>query len=246
MKVRVYFPIGSEYYMESPWVEVNGKRSFEPTTDQPQLKLADVVKEAVQKRTAVIDNSMSMQSQYNVKVAAAASGDKMPTDLIDPKECNQLELTLLATGAGAVARIGMAPASVNLGIFGTSSAVSENMTVGGTYGAATLEVIGRLAHYSFLEITRLHFEASAEAFFAVTPKLRVIDHTGTCKKEENVHYPKASAEDDNTDIRTIDEKYIADKNLDFVLDGKNYLEIPVPNGESANVTLYTCFYPKKG
>lgn len=247
-KTRVYFPLGSEYFMESPWVEINGRRAFEPVEGQPQFKLADIVNEAVQKGQAVIDETMCLTDCYDSKSPAPNSnnygGAERKSEIAGHgKEVDQIELNLKASTAGSdgVARIGLA--DVNLGIFGGVK-ISEKVDVGGTFGNKTLSVIGNLANYGFLKLSKLHFEADTEGFFATTPVLKTFSHTGVCVSDVRAHYPKASAEDDNTNIRTMDEKYLADKNIDMTMHGKNYLEIIVPDGRSANLTLYTCFYPK--
>ena len=240
-KNRVYFPLGSEYYMESPWVETNGRRSFEPTTDQPKIKLADVVREAEQKGDAVIDCSMCISDCYSGSKPANYEG-KVAKGGMRQVEQDQIELGVTATAATAVIRVGLAPAEVNLGIFGTTDP-STDVTVTGTLGADTLKVIGRLAHYGHVKLRKIHIDADDEAFFGTTPLLKQFNHTGRCVKEETVHYPKASAEDDNPTIRVFDEKYMDNK--DIVLSGMNFLQINIPNGEAANISLYTEFWPKQ-
>jgi hypothetical protein len=248
-KVRVYFPLGSEYYMESPWVRINGKPAFEPVEGQPQLKLADVVHEAVEKGKAFIDKSMCLTDCYEsakTETSNPSQADhkgKYGEIANHGKEFDQIELTLATSGGeDGVSRIGLS--DFNLGIFDGALVADDTMTVGGTFGADTLKVVGRLANYGFLKLEKLHFEADAEGFFATTPLLKTFSHTGVCISDQRLHYPKAKAEDDNTNIRTMDEKYLAAKNIDTTLHGKNYLEIITPKERSVNMTLYTCFYPK--
>lgn len=246
-KVRVYFPFGSEYFMESPWVEINGRRAFEPVDGQPQLKLTDVVNEAIEKGKAVIDKSMCLTDCYetseNRNASQADSKGKYGKIPNHGKEFDQIELTLEAPDdEDGTVRIGLSDS--NLGIFDDALVADDTMTIGGTFGADTLKVVGRLANYGFLKLEKLHFEADAEGFFATTPLLKTFSHTGVCISDQRLHYPKATAEDDNTNIRTMDEKYLTNKNIDTTLHGKNYLEIITPKERSVNLTLYTCFYPK--
>ncbi|BDS12742.1 hypothetical protein [Aureispira anguillae] len=240
MKIRVLFPVGTEYYLESPWVEVNGKRSFEPVVGQPKWKLTDTVKEALQKGTAAVDNSMSISDVYT----ASPTGPMvkpMASGITQETENNQISLTLQSAVAGSVVRLGLA--GNNLGIFDGAEPVKD-MTIGGTFGPETVKVLGNLANYGFVKIKKLHFEASSADVFALTPRFKTYSHVGECKQDKKLYYPKASADDDNTNIRTMDERFLKENDIDLTLNGKNYLEIPVPNGENVNLTLYTCFYPK--
>ena len=243
-KIRVYFPLGSEYYMESPWVEINGRRAFDPVNGQPSMKLADVVKQAEQKGTAVIDCEMSLSSCYTPGKATATSASKMSYGIGYEEEKSQIALTIALADGGlpGCARVGLADAALNLGIFG-GVANAENLTVGGTYGTETLNVIGKLAMFGFLKFSKVHVEATDDVFFADDPTLDSFSHTKECYSR-NVHYPLATAEDDNTNIRTLDEQYLADKAIDLTMNGKNFLKLPIPAGSGANITLYTHFVPK--
>lgn len=238
MKVRVFYPEGTEYYRESPWVEVNGKRSFEPVTGQPELKLAHVVNEAAQKGLAVIDVSMSRREAYPNRPSMNTS-KALGTG--QSEEHNQMELTLQANSTNSVVRLGLS--GNNLGIFDGALNV-QDMTIGGTFGPETMKVLGNLANYGFVKIKKLHFEANSADVFAATPRFKTYSHVGECLEDKKVYYPKATSEDDNTNIRTMDEKFLSDNNLDLTLNGKNFLEIPIPETTSVNITLYTCFYPK--
>jgi hypothetical protein len=247
--VRIFIPLNKEYYLPSPWVQKGKHRSFEPVEGQPQFKLAEVVEIAVQKGQAIIDPSMCIADCYSatpVKNGEAANnknGYSVGTG--QAVEYDQIELKLsVADGSEeGIARIGLAPNNLNLGVFDGVPNV-KGLTVGGDQGDKTLDVIGRLAHYGFLNLTKIHFEGGAEGFFATTPRFKTFSHTGQCLEDKRLHYPKATAEDDNTNIRTMTPEWLKSKNADLTLNGKNFLELTIPKDQNADITLYTMFYPK--
>jgi len=254
--IRIFIPVNKEYYMPSPWVQKGKHRSFEPVEGQPQMKLAQVVEAAVQKGHAIIDPSMCITDCYSpTPIYTGGDQGKKNGEVVNKRtsysvgtgqaaEYDQIELKVLAKAEGAgIARIGLAPASLNLGVFDGLANV-EGLTVGGDQGDKTLDVIGRLAHYGFLKFTKIHFEAKAEGFFATTPRFKTFSHTGQCLEDKRLHYPKATAEDDNTNIRTMTSEWLESKNADLTLNGKNFLELNIPAGQNADITLYTMFYPK--
>ncbi|MBL4650552.1 MAG: hypothetical protein JKY03_12545, partial [Aureispira sp.] len=57
-------------------------------------------------------------------------------------------------------------------------------------------------------------------------------HDGTTGADRNIFYPKASSNDNQTNIRSITD-------LDAFLDGAGYLEMPVYRGVGVNVTIST-------
>lgn len=243
-KVRVVFPLGNQYYMESPWVEIGAKkeRSKEPVQGQPRFMDAAFAKEQVMKGNLAIDNSMSITDAYTAKPSGSMTASGLSVGTGQDVEHSQMKLTLqAAAGQPGVARLGLS--TTGLGIFGGLKASQDLSAVGGTFGAATLTVLGQLANYGFITFKKIHVKASAEAFYSETPRLRTFSHTGQCQDKE-VYYPLSSPEDDNPTIRVMDEKYLSDENVDLTINGKNLFEIPVPAGESANITLYTSFYPK--
>jgi hypothetical protein len=93
-------------------------------------------------------------------------------------------------------------------------------------------------------MTKIHFEAGAEGFFVTTPRFKTFSHTGQCLEDKRLHYPKATAEDDNTNIRTMTPEWLESKKADLTLNGKNFLELNVPKGQKSDITFYTMFYPK--
>lgn len=237
--VRIFIPLNKEYYLPSPWVQKGKHRSYEPVEGQPQFKLAEAIEIAVQKGQAIVDSSMCITDCYSSMPTQKA----MHVESGEAVEYDQIELQLSASGADGTARIGLAPAAINLGIFG-NVANAQDVTVGGDYGVETLNVIGKLAQYGFLKFTKVHIEADAEGLFGTTPRLKTFSHTGQCMEDKRLHYPKATAEDDNTNIRTMTEEWLKSKNADLTFDGKNFLEVVIPDGRSADYTLYTAFYPK--
>lgn len=243
-KVRVVFPIGNQYYMESPWVEIGADkaRSKEPVQGQPQFREAAFVKEQVLKGNLVIDNSMSIGDCYTANSSGSMKTNALSVGTGQDVEHSQIKLTVqAAAGQAGVARIGLS--DTGLGIFGNVVASQDLSAVGGTFGTNTLKVLGNLANYGFIRLKKIHIKATNEAFYSETPRLRTFTHTGQCQDKE-VYYPLSSPEDDNPTIRVMDEKYLSDENADLTMNGKNFFEVPVPAGESANITLYTCFYPK--
>lgn len=243
--VRIFIPLNKEYYLPSPWVQKGKHRSYDPVEGQPQFKLAEAIEIAVQKGTAIVDPTMCIADCYGSRPSqenmTRKNGYSVGTG--QEVEYDQIELTLSASGANGIARIGLAPAAMNLGIFGAVKN-NQDVTVNGDFGAETLDVIGKLANYGFLTFTKVHIEAEDEGFFSKTPRFKTYSHTGQCSEDKRVHYPKATSEDDNTNIRTMDEQWLKNKNLDLTLNGKNFLEIEVPDGKNADITLYTMFYPK--
>lgn len=246
--VRIFIPVNKAYYLPSPWVQKGKHRSFDPVEGQPQFKLAEAIEEAVQKGLAIVDPTMCITDCYsptpvhNGEMMPKSNGFSVGTG--QNVEHDQIELKVSADGAAAgIARIGLAPTALNLGIFDGATNV-EDVTVNGDFDGETLNVIGKLANYGFLKLTKVHIEADAEGFFSKTPRFKTYSHTGQCNEDRRVHYPKATAEDDNTNIRTMDEQWLKNKNLDLTLNGKNFLEIAVPAGRSADISLFTMFYPK--
>lgn len=253
--IRIFIPVNKEYYMPSPWVQKGKHRSFEPVEGQPQFKLADVVETAVQKGLAIIDPDMSLADCYS-PTPIQTGGDKSKNGAVavnknaysvgtgQAMEHDQIELKLVASSdVPGIARIGLAARAVNLGIFGDVEN-AKGLTVGGDQGAGTLDVIGKLANYGFLKLAKIHFEAREEGFFATTPRFKTFSHTGQNLEDKRLHYPKAKSEDDNTNIRTMTPEWLESKDADLTLNGKNFLELNIPGGQSADVTLYTMFYPK--
>lgn len=250
---RIFIPVNKEYYMPSPWVQKGKHRSFEPVEGQPQFKLAEVVEAGVQKGIAIIDPEMCLADCYS-STPIQVSGEQGKNGAVNKNaysvgtgqamEHDQIEVKLTAGNeAPGIARIGLAARAVNLGIFGEVEN-AKGLTVNGDQGAGTLDVIGKLANYGFLKLAKLHFEAKEEGFFATTPRFKTFSHTGQNLEDKRLHYPKATAEDDNTNIRTMTPEWLESKNADLTLNGKNFLELNIPAGQSADVTLYTMFYPK--
>ncbi|WP_052596092.1 hypothetical protein [Aureispira sp. CCB-QB1] len=228
---RILFPVGNQYFQESAWVELaDGSRSRKPVSGQPKVYDKLFIEQEVAKGNVVIDNSMAIVPG-NSAYAPTTTG-------IAQEEHGQYELTLQAGAGGGVVRIGLD--DTGLPIFGGTAAV-QDVTVGGTHGVNTIKAIGRLAFYGKLKLKKLHFEASSADVFSETPRLKEFSSVGECKLDKKVYYPKATSEDDNKDIRTMTEQYLATNGLNLMMDGMNYLEIAIPANESVNLTLYTCF-----
>lgn len=240
MKLRVFFPIGNQYYLPSPWVEINGERSFEPVANQPQFKLAAAVKEAVQKGTAVIDSSMSLSDCYKVKpMTPRAAVAKTNEDNI---QYSQIEL-MIETNSESDAIVCVGMSDRNLGVFDGAVPSKGEPVIAGTFGAETLNTIGRLANHGLLQITGARFVASNETVYGNSPRFKTYSHVGEVIHDKRLHYPKASSSDENTEIREMNQQYLRDKGLELILDGMNFLEFTVPSGEELSITLFTAFTP---
>ncbi|BDS10865.1 hypothetical protein [Aureispira anguillae] len=239
MKVRVFFPVGNQYYLPSPWVEINGERSFEPVENQPQYKLAAVVEQAVQKGTAIIDKSMSMGDCYKVKAITPRASNKENSDKV---EYSQIEV-IIETATDAEAKVCLGMSDLGLEIFDGAQVVKGSPVIGGTFKDNTLNVIGRLANHGLLQITGARFLASNDNVYSYSPRFKTYSHVGEVINDKRLHYPKSSSNDENTEIRTMDSNYLTEKGLSLVLDGMNFIEFTVPVGEELTITLYTAFTP---
>ena len=104
---------------------------------------------------------------------------------------------------------------------------------GGVYGKDTLTTLAQLARDgAYLKITAMHLDADDDKHYTSKMVERHWQHDGTTGADRNIFYPKASSNDNQTNIRSITD-------LDAYLDGAGYLEMPIYRGVGVNVTIST-------
>lgn len=237
IKIRIVFPIGNQYYMESPWVDVNGDRSREVTNGQPRFLDKNFVEEEVQKRNLIIDASMSMQDCYQAVITTTQPNGQKGI------EYGQINATVTASDADAKFTVGL-PAQIPAFISGASFATGSPV-ITGTYGANSLKAIGDLARLNAIVINRIHHNASKDVVYATSPELVTV----TSLKGKHItplDFPKSNSDDENTSIRDMNTQYFKSQGLEsgLRLNGMNYLSYSLPAKEYLTLTFYTAFTPK--
>ena len=237
-KIRVVFPIGNQYYMESPWVEVNGERSRDVINGQPRFLDLHFVKQEEQKGNFVIDPSMSMQDCYKVRVTSVQPNGQAGA------EYGQINATVKA-GEDAEAKFTVGLPSKMPAFISGAHYATGSPTISGTHGVNSLKAIGDLASLNGIVITRIHHNASADVVYGTSPELVTV----TSLKGKSImpfDFPKSNSDDENTSIRDMDAPYFKSKGLEggLRLNGMNYLSYSLPMKESLTLTFYTVFTPK--
>lgn len=230
----VYFKSSKYYYTQAPVIKVLGTMQLDTNfKGQPKKLLAKVAEQLEQKGDIVIDRDAMAVEKYH--------GMSSMTSMAKNVEKQQIKLTLKteANQAGVI-RFGLSDR--NLGIFGDLP-VSENVTVGGTKGADTLKVIGRLSEYGFVKTLNWHMQAESGEMFDLVPRFRTYSFVGTMS-EQLVNYPTATSKDENTEIREMNEAYFNGQGVDPCFNGKNHFLIDVPAGESVTITIQAEFWKK--
>lgn len=241
--VPVFFPVGDQYYLQSCWVEVNGKRSFQPPTGQPQFKEKSYVEAEVQKGNAVIDNSMAMPEAFGSKRSAKMEGAAAPKgNGIRGAEKNQMAFTLTeATDATGYARLGWTALT---GLYDSSVIKGANSVVGGKFTTSVLTYIGYLLSYGVVKFSKIQFNGTADAVFeTVQPLYKKFNSLGEVILERYVDYPPPASTDQDTTIRVMDEKWFADQGVTLDFDGLSYFQLAVPKDQTLAATIWFDFIP---
>lgn len=109
---------------------------------------------------------------------------------------------------------------------------------GGVFGEDTLTTLAQLARNgAYLKITGMYLDADDDKHYTSKMTERHWQHDGTTGADRNIFYPKASSNDNQTNIRSIVD-------LDAFLDGAGYLEMPIYRGVGVNVTISTEYASK--
>lgn len=213
---RIYAPITKDLCITTPYAYVNGKRSYLPMQEN-EVELIEEVRKA------------GFEVDFDQSLISNSKGHA---------EDGQLELTL------SIEDIVDNPAKINvllgvddnsIGVFPVSTDIAPELTIGGTYGTDTLKVIAALSRSgTAFRINGMHIDADDNKHFTAKMIERQYKHDGSSAGDKNHLYPKAQASDEQTTIRTI-------QNMEVILDGFGYLEIPVYKGVEANLTLDTTY-----
>lgn len=221
---RVYTPITKDLAVASDTALVNGKESNLP------LGPGEYEIESIEDLKAAgfpIDNSRSL-------MAAGGKGHL---------EQGHFEFRLLLPDTKkedgsydyapkGVVKIGVTDESLVLD--GSTGESVEGLVIsGGAFGESTLAVLADLAKTgTYLKITGMHLDADDDQHYTSKMVERHWMHDGTKGADRNIFYPKASSNDNQTNIRSITD-------LGTHLDGAGYLEMPVYRGVGVNVTITT-------
>lgn len=221
---RVYIPITKDLAVASDQALVNGKESNLPL-GPGEYQVESI--EDIEKAGLPIDWSRSLM----------ASGGKGKVQqghfefrLLLPDTKN--DGGVFDYAAKGVVKIGVTEESLVLD--GSTGASVEGLDIsGGVFGEETLRVLADLAKEGvYLKITGMHLDADDDQHYTSKMVERSWLHDGTSDGDTNIFYPKASANDNQTNIRSITD-------LGVSLDGSNYLEMPVYRGVGVNVTMTT-------
>jgi hypothetical protein len=237
-KIRVVFPVGNQYYLESPWVEVNGERSRDVINGQPRFLDKNYVKQEEQKGNFVIDPSMSMKGCYEARMTSVQPNGQAGV------EYGQVNATVTAaTDVEAKFTLGL-PSKMPAFISGANYATGSP-TISGTHGVNSLKAIGDLASLNGIVITRIHYKASSDSVYSSDAELVTVTSTKG-KSSMPFEFPKSNSDDENTRIRDMDAQYFESKGLKggLSLNGMNYVSYSLPMKESLTLTFYTVFTPK--
>jgi len=222
---RIYAPFTKDLCMASPWAYVDGELSYRPL---PAGTVEQELITDVKKAGAIID--------YNYSILVQNEGNQ---------ETGQLELTLELSAEKKDDDTFLYPekSMIKIGIDGDSAEIfpGENtdflvgLSIGGTFGANTLNIIAQLARQgNHLIINGLHIDADNDKHFTAKMVDRQFKHDGSSLGDRNILYPKSLASDEQTTIRVLNE-------VNIRLDGFGYLEVPIYRGIGANLTLDTTF-----
>lgn len=221
---RVYTPISKDLAVATDQALVNGKPSNIPL-GSGEYEIESI--EDLKKAGYPIDDSRSL-----------LSGRKGQTEeghfecrLFLSNEKEEDGVTYKYAEKGLV-KIGVADGSLVLD--GSGSASVEGLEVsGGAFGVDTLGVLAQLAKDgSYLKINAMHLDADDDKHYTSKMVERHWKHDGTNGADRNIFYPKASSNDNQTNIRSITE-------LGVYLNGAGYLEMPVYRGVGVNITIST-------
>ncbi len=212
-KKRIYVPITADMAKESDYVLINGVASYDPRpTDH---KYDEYAIEYLQKNGYTVDYSKSL-----------VGGDAMI-------ENGRIDLVLTLND------VAEAPATqeINIGVSEGHLFLGEtdlpNVTVGGTFGDATLGYIGNLAALGkYLELVNIHTDATDAKHFNQSAKVVGFRHDNDTLGDKKVSYPKALPTQDNENIRIMD-------GVNIRLDGHNALNMKLYKGVTVEMSIDT-------
>lgn len=213
---RIYTPISADSCITTPYVMIQGKKSYMPLGGFEVELISEVLEMG-----GLVDPNYSLVSSQK-----------------GHSEAGQIELTLklpdvAENPAKTVMRIGVYEKS--LPIFGVPTEQDDAVEVSGTFGENTLAIIAGLANRgTALKINGAHFDADDDKHFTGRMTERQFSHDGTSAGDNNILYPKSMADDQQTTIRIISD-------LDIYLDGFGYLEIPLYKGVEVRIILDTTY-----
>lgn len=243
--VRVFMPIGNQYYLESTFVEINGIRSFQPPQGQPQLREKNFIDQEVMKGNAVVDASLSfvdclkpgMANQRQAKGSMAQSGVGVSGSQ------NQITISLTP---GAVAdgtcRLGWTSL---VGYFNGTSVKNAELTIGGTFSTDTLSYLTKLLDFGIIRIAELEFNGSSDAVFEATqPIYKRYNAFGEIIEEKRINYPLPKSIDQDTTIRLMDRQYLSSLGANLELDGYSYLELFITKSLTASIVVTLEIVPR--
>lgn len=222
--LRVYIPITKDLAVASDQALVNGKPSNLPL-GPGEYQVESI--EDLEKAGFPIDWSRSLMAS-GAKGQVQEGHFEFRLLLPDSKK----EDGTYDYAAKGVVKIGVTDASLVLD--GSKGNSVEGLVVsGGVFGEDTLTILAGLAKEGvYLKITGMHLDADDDQHYTSKMVERSWLHDGTSDGDRNIFYPKASANDNQTNIRSITD-------LGVALDGSNYLEMPVYRGVGVNVTMTT-------
>lgn len=215
---RIYTPVTQDLCITTPYAVIDGKVSYSP---MPRGKHETELIEDVKKVGGIVDTNYSLLSKQKGHT-----------------EEGQIELTVMLPDSPELPNRGVVKLGVyknSLKLFPTSPTSTDNLTISGTFGAATLDIIAQLAERgSALIIKGMHIDCDDQKHFTGKMVERQFSHDGSSAGDKNHLYPKPSARDEQTTIRSME-------NMDVYLDGFGYLEIPVHKGVEVNMTIATTY-----
>lgn len=242
--IRIWFPFGTEYFVESNYVLIADERSLQPVAGQPAMRHPSIIFEAVQKGLASIDYDMAIPPNSNSKKRSAKlGGSKSNGTGVRGVEFQQIQFTMTdAIDDVGYARVGWTPLT---GLMDSSLVKGANTVMGGgKYTTAILTYFQYLLQYGTFRITKLKFNGSADSVFdQVAPTYKKFSALGTVVEDKILEYPTANSVDQDSTIRELDEKAIADEGLELVFDGMSYLQLAVNKAQTLAVTMWFEYTP---
>ena len=228
---RIYVPVTKDIAVASDAALVNGKESNLPL-GPGEYELESI--EDLKRLGYPIDESRSLLSGRKGQIEKGQFEFRLL--LPDEKEDVEGVMTFKYPEKGVV-KIGVADGSLVLDGSGSESVAGLEVS-GGDFGPDTLGVLAQLAKEgTYLLIEAIYLDADDDVHYNSKMVERHWNHDGTSDKEQNIFYPKASPNDNQTTIRSI-------TNLGTYLTGAGYLEMPIRRGVGVNVTIHTEYLRK--
>lgn len=222
---RIYKDMGNGMYcIETPYVYINGQRSYDKTgmtEGNPDILELKQVKE----KGFMVD---PVYSEAGTKNATSAA---------------QISLTVGNSTAGAgYIRLGVDTNSYRF--ISTTNLTNQSVvdSVAGTFGANTLKAISDMAMFGrYLKIDRINIVADDAAFFTNEMTLVRTQFNGVVSEEAR-YFPKSNPKDQSPHIRDVyfgrNGNGEEENNGEVYLCGDNSLKIVVGAGRSAEMQIY--------